>query len=81
MPIMILNPDFPHIIWSFTYRGWRLEIDQSEDDGQILYSVWANHEAGCAVAVPCALTREDAIKRGKQYVDFRLKQGSVRLLQ
>lgn len=77
---MILNPDFPHIIWSFTYREWRLEIDQSEDDGQVVYAVWANHENGCAVAVPCALTREEAIKRAKKYVDARIKTGSMRLV-
>ena len=74
-------PDFPHIIWSFTYRGWRLEVDQTEDDGQILYSVWANYDQGCAVAVPCALTREDAIKRGKNYVDNCLNQSLVDLVQ
>ena len=78
LPIMMfLNPDFPHIIWSFTYRGSRLDVDQSEDEGQILYAVWANHNKGCAVAVPRALTREDAIRRAKRYVDFRLIQGAT----
>ncbi|MBE7384796.1 MAG: hypothetical protein F6J95_025700 [Leptolyngbya sp. SIO1E4] len=67
------NPNFPQIIWSFTYRGWQLEVEQSEEDGQVLYAVWANHDAGCAVAVPCAFTREDAIKRAKKYVDARLQ--------
>jgi len=71
------SPDFPHIIWSFTYRGWRLEVDQSKADGQILYAVWANHDAGCAVAVPCALTREEAVKQAKHYVDSRMKNPSV----
>ena len=74
---MSLDPDFPHIIWSFTYRGSRLDVDQSEDEGQILYAVWANHSKGCAVAVPRALTREDAIRRAKRYVDFRLIQGAT----
>lgn len=74
---MILNPDFPHIIWSFTYRDWRLEIDQSEDNGQIFYSVWANYKMGCAIAVPCALSRTEAIKRAKKYVDARLSNPSL----
>ena len=77
---MMLNPDFPHIIWSFTYRGWRLDVDQSEENGQIFYSVWANYKMGCAVAVPCALTRTDAIKRAKKYVDARLRNPSINIV-
>ena len=73
----MLNPNFPHIIWSFTYRGWRLEVDQSEDDGQIVYSVWANYNVGCAVAVPLALSQTEAIKRAKQYVDGRLRDPHI----
>jgi hypothetical protein len=74
---MILNPDYPHIVWSFTYRGWRLEVDQSAEDGQAMYAVWASHNGGCAVAVPCALTREDAVKRAKKYVDSRIRTPSI----
>jgi hypothetical protein len=77
---MILNPDFPHIIWSFTYRGWRLEVDQSATDGQVLYAVWANHEAGCAIAVPCAVTQAEAIKRAKKYVDARITTPSISIV-
>ncbi len=77
---MFLNPDIPHIVWSFTYREWRLEVDQSEEEGQVLYSVWANHEAGCAVAVPCAFTQTEAIKQAKRYVDARLKTPSVKIV-
>jgi len=76
----MLNPDFPRIIWSFTYREWRLDVDQSEENGQIFYSVWANYEMGCAVAVPCALTRTDAIRRAKKYVDARLRNPSVNMM-
>lgn len=76
--MVLLNPDFPRIIWSFSYRGWQIEIDQSEDDGQIIYSVWANHATGCAVAVPRSLTREDAIRRAKKYVDWRLSSEVLR---
>ncbi|NJK36383.1 MAG: hypothetical protein HC825_08370 [Oscillatoriales cyanobacterium RM1_1_9] len=71
--MVLSNPDYPHVIWSFSYRGWQLEIDQSELNGQRLYSVWANHSTGCAVAVPWALTREEAVKQAKRYVDRRLQ--------
>jgi len=77
---MILNPDYPHILWSFIYRGWRLEVDHSEEEGQVLYAVWANHEAGCAVAVPCALTQAEAIKRAKRYVDARMNIPAVKIV-
>ncbi|PSN20764.1 hypothetical protein C7271_00480 [filamentous cyanobacterium CCP5] len=77
---MILNPDYPHIVWSFTYRGWRLEIDQSAEEGQTLYAVWANHEAGCAVAVPCAFTQSEAIKRAKRYVDVRMNTPAIKIV-
>lgn len=72
--MVILNPDYPHIVWSFMYRGWRLQIDCTEEAGQTAYAVWANHETGCAIAVPWAATQEDAIRRGKRYVDRRLSE-------
>lgn len=72
--MVILDPDYPHIVWSFDYRGWRLEVDCAEEDGQVVYSVWANHANGCAIAVPRALTQAAAIRCGKQYVDQRLQQ-------
>lgn len=71
---MILDPDFPHIVLSFRYRGWQLELDQSEVDGDTVYAVWANHAQGYAIAVPCALTRAEAIRRAKRYVDTRCQQ-------
>lgn len=69
---MILNPDYPQIIWSFEYRGWTLDVDCTDTDGQEVYAVWANNDIGCAIAVPRATTKEEAIRRGKQYVDRRL---------
>ncbi|NJN21936.1 MAG: hypothetical protein HC812_13060 [Leptolyngbya sp. RL_3_1] len=77
---MILNPDYPHIVRSFTYRGWRLEVDQSEEEGQVLYAVWANYEAGCAIAVPCAFTQAEAIKRAKRYVDARMNTPFIKIV-
>ncbi|MEO0406112.1 MAG: hypothetical protein AAF289_02050 [Cyanobacteria bacterium P01_A01_bin.135] len=76
--MVILDPDFPNIVWSFDYRGWQLEIDQSEEDGFVFYSVWANYVDGAAVAVPFASTRRDAIQRGKDYVDARFRARDVR---
>ncbi|MGF1515485.1 MAG: hypothetical protein ACFB5Z_17545 [Elainellaceae cyanobacterium] len=71
--MIILDPDFPHVVWSFSYRGWQLEIDQSEEDGFVFYSVWANYIDGSAVAVPFAPSRQAAIQRGKAYVDARFR--------
>ncbi|MBF2036536.1 MAG: hypothetical protein IGR92_13935 [Leptolyngbyaceae cyanobacterium T60_A2020_046] len=66
------EPDYPHIVWAFNYRGWKLEIDRSETEGQVAYAVWASHADGCAIAVPYAPTQAEAIRRGKRYVDSRL---------
>jgi hypothetical protein len=70
--MLIDQPDYPHIVLSFTYRGWIMELDQSELDGQTIYAVWATHEQGSAVAVPYAPSRTVAIQRAKQWVDRRL---------
>ncbi|MGB3300412.1 MAG: hypothetical protein WBA76_19285 [Phormidesmis sp.] len=69
--MLTLMPDYPHIVLSFTYRGWKLELDQSDLDGEIIYSVWANDDRSSIVAVPCAPSRTAAIKRAKQWVDRR----------
>jgi len=51
-----------------------------------LYDLWKqgplviSYEMGCAVAVPCALTRTDAIRRAKKYVDARLRNPSVNMM-
>ncbi len=64
-------PDYPRIILSFTYRGWKLEIDQSEIEGKVMYAVWANDAKSSVVAVPYAPTRAIAIRRAKQWADRR----------
>lgn len=71
---MIETPDYSNIVLAFTYHHFRLEIDQSEENGQAIFSVWASHDRGCAVAVPKALSRTDAIRRAKRWVDRRLAQ-------
>lgn len=66
------TPDYPHIVLSFEYRGWIIEIDQGDFNGQTTYAAWANYADGCAVAVPYAGSRAAAIKRAKHWVDQRL---------
>lgn len=66
------QPDYLQIILSFTYKGWKIELDQSDLDGQIAYSAWANNDKCSVVAVPYAPSRTLAIKRAKQWVDRRL---------
>ncbi|NET36716.1 MAG: hypothetical protein F6K19_32590 [Cyanothece sp. SIO1E1] len=69
------NPDYPRIILSFTYRGFTIEIDQGKFEEHRIYAAWANYDQGCAVAVPCALTRAEAIRKAKRWVDHRLAIG------
>lgn len=69
--MLTFTPDYPHIVLSFSYRGWKLELDQSNSDGETTYTVWANDDRSSVVAVPCALSRTAAIKRAKQWVDCR----------
>ncbi|WP_081942889.1 hypothetical protein [Myxosarcina sp. GI1] len=68
-----MNPNYPQIILSFTYRGYKVEIDRDELNGNCIYAAWVNHERGCAVAVPIATTTIDAIRRSKQWIDKKLK--------
>ncbi|MEM9770982.1 MAG: hypothetical protein AAF889_05195 [Cyanobacteria bacterium P01_D01_bin.73] len=73
--MMSPEPDFPHKVLSFPYRSWTLEVTQGRLDDQPVFSVWASHDLGCAIAVPRANSREQAIRWGKRYVDKRLNPG------
>lgn len=64
--------DYLQIVISFTYKGWKITLDQGELDGQIIYSAWADNEQCSAVAVPYAPSRRVAIQRAKQWIDRRL---------
>lgn len=57
---------------SFEYRGWKIEIDRSEEDGQVAYAAWANDAKSSVVAVPYAASQKLAIQRAKRWVDNRL---------
>ena len=64
-----MHPNYPQIVLSFVYRGCKVQIDRDEVDGFCNYAAWVNHDAGCAVAVPRAITTIDAIRRAKQWID------------
>jgi hypothetical protein len=66
------NPHFPNIVMSFEYRGVTLDLDQGDHHGTPIFSVWANHNTGYAVAVPGVVSRSEAIYKAKQWVDRRL---------
>lgn len=69
----MIEPDYPHIVLTFTYRGFRVEIDQSQFAGQNIYAAWANYPQGCAMAVPFALTRAQAVKKAKMWINCRIR--------
>jgi hypothetical protein len=66
---MILEPDYPHVVFAFPYRGVKVEITQCDQDGINLYSAWVDYPQGSAVAVPKAYSRNDAIRRARRWVD------------
>ena len=70
----MIEPDFPHIILAFNYKGWKVEIDQGEMDGSATYAAWANYKLGCVVAVPYASSRQEVVRRAKQWIDTRNSQ-------
>lgn len=74
MPMFQADPHFPNIVLSFEYRGFTLDLDQGDDDGIPVYSVWANHDWGCAVAVTGVVSRSEAIYKAKQWVNRRLQE-------
>jgi hypothetical protein len=71
------EPDYPHVMMTFTYRGFQLAIERSEENGLTVFSVWADHDWGTAIAVPCVFNRREAIYKARQWVDQRLN-GSPR---
>ncbi|MGD1874570.1 MAG: hypothetical protein ACFB02_16140 [Mastigocoleus sp.] len=68
---MIIHPHYPKIILSFTYRGFKIEIERDKFKGQDIYAAWVEHEFGSAIAVPFAYTVLDAIKKSKKWVNNR----------
>ncbi|MEO0374942.1 MAG: hypothetical protein AAF329_10025 [Cyanobacteria bacterium P01_A01_bin.17] len=70
----MIDPDYPHIVLAFDHKGWRVEVEKSELKGCTTYSVWVNYDLGCAVAVPYAASRQEAIRLAKQWIDDRQAQ-------
>lgn len=68
---MIIEPDYPNVVFAFPYRGLTIAIEQSTLDNYLIYAAWVDYASGSAVAVPKAWTREDAIRRAKRWVDRR----------
>ena len=64
-----MQPSYPQIILSFVYRGCKVQIDRDEVEGFCSYAAWVNHDRGCTVAVPSAITTIDAIRRAKCWID------------
>lgn len=71
--VMIADPHHPNIVLSFTYRGFRVQIDQDSFDGEPIYAAWVDYSWGSAIATPCELTRAIAIRKAKRWVDNRLQ--------
>lgn len=68
----MIQPHYPKIILSFVYRGCKVEIDRDQLDGYYIYAAWVNHDQGCAVAVPKAITTKEAIYLAKRWIDQKL---------
>ena len=71
---MTSDPDYPKVILAFDYRGFKIEIARDEFADNDIYTAWVNHQYGCAMAVPCALTTRLAIKKAKRWVDTRVQR-------
>ncbi|MEM7553331.1 MAG: hypothetical protein AAF378_04390 [Cyanobacteria bacterium P01_A01_bin.84] len=68
----MINPHYPKIILSFTYRGFKIEIERDKFNGQDIYAAWVDYEFGSAIAVPFAHTVLDAVKKSKEWVNRRV---------
>lgn len=70
--MVVLDPHYPHIVLRFDYRGFEVQIDRSVSEEAECYTAWANYATGCAIAVPNARSRTDAVKQAKAWIDRRL---------
>jgi len=74
MMTIIIDPDYPKKILSFTYRGFdiHINIDDKEEGEAITYSAWVGHHYGWAMATPAVRSRTQAIRIAKQWVNLKL---------
>lgn len=68
----MIEPHYPKIIMSFTYRECKIEIERDKFNQQDIYAAWVNYNGGCAMAVPYAISPTEAIRKSKQWIDERL---------
>ncbi len=69
----MIEPHYPKIIMSFTYRQCTIEIERDKFHQQDIYAAWVNYDRGCAMAVPFAFTAAEAVRKSKQWIDQRFK--------
>ncbi|MEM9539289.1 MAG: hypothetical protein AAGA60_07220 [Cyanobacteria bacterium P01_E01_bin.42] len=67
----MIEPHCPKIIFAFTYRHCRVEIDRDEWEGRDIYAVWVSYDLGSALAVPYAPTLKSAVRKAKRWIDGR----------
>jgi hypothetical protein len=67
----MIEPHYPKIIMSFTYRECKIQIERDKFNTQDIYAAWVNHDKGCAIAVPYAANPTEAIRKSKQWIDQR----------
>ncbi|MGK7889428.1 MAG: hypothetical protein AB4042_08840 [Leptolyngbyaceae cyanobacterium] len=70
---MIADPHYSHIVLSFTYRGYQIQIAQDIFEDYPVFAAWVDHQWGSAIATPCELTRAIAVRKAKRWVDQRLE--------
>ncbi|MBE9069387.1 hypothetical protein IQ260_22335 [Leptolyngbya cf. ectocarpi LEGE 11479] len=64
----IADPDHIHTVLAFPYRGVTIQIASGTHLGVKIYTAWIDYATGSAVAVPKAYSRNEAIRRAKQWV-------------
>lgn len=68
----MIEPHYPKIILSFTYRECKIEIERDNFNQQDIFAAWVNYDRGCAIAVPYANSPTEAIRKSKQWIDERV---------
>lgn len=64
----IADPDYINTVFSFPYRGVKIQITSGTYLGAKIYTAWIDYATGSAVAVPKAYSRSEAIRRAKHWV-------------
>ena len=70
----MIEPHYPKITMSFTYRDYKIQIERDKFNKQDIYAAWVNYDRGCAIAVPYAATATEAVRKSKLWVDEKLNR-------